>query len=342
MAQQLADFQKYYVRSLRHAGYDILGEHKHAAYKPCEYWKLALTKRIFCYKFWFYGIPTHRCIQWSPIIDCNQMCLFCWRPQPADFGLPPVQEVREVYDNPEELLDLAVEAFRKRLKGFHPRYRKKTDPVVWEDAWRKGPGHLATSLIGEPLLYPFIDDIMRLAKKKYGMTTFIVSNGTRPDVLERMHTLPDQLYISMVGGDFKTWAIATRPLINAREQWKAFLGTLELIPSLNTRVVIRITAVKYLNMKNIENYARLISLAQPDFVEVKGFSYIGGAKAKSRGLSRKNVPTMEDIRSFAYALAELIGYEVCDEIKRARIVLLWNGKTPFELRPRNEYPYARR
>jgi len=192
-----------------------------------------------------------------------------------------------------------------------------------------GPKHLATSLDGEPTMYPYIDDLMEIGKNK-GMTTFIVSNGTFPKRLESMHTLPTQLYISVVGPDFKTWVMATRPVWNAKEQWEALLETLELLPSLGTRKVFRITAVKGLNMVNPEGYAKLIEIAEPDFVEVKGYSWLGRSRDR---LSKENVPRMEDIDSFAKRLAELTGYKYIDKIERARISLLWNEKTPLYIHP---------
>ncbi len=322
---------KEYLESLIHAGYRIIG--KYGAYEPCYYFKTALKDRIMCYKYWFYGTKTHRCIQWSPIVECNQACQFCWRVHRMDLGLPPFKltdpEIID-WDEPETLIDLVIKEYYKTLKGFDPRYNPKVDREMWEDAMR-GPDHLATSLIGEPLMYPRIDDLMYLGRKK-GMTTFIVSNGTMPHVLERMHTLPHQLYISVVGPDFKTWAMITKPLWDARGQWENLMRTLELLPSLNTRKVFRITAVKDYNLIYPEKYARLVEISEPDFVEVKGYSWVGRSRER---LPRSSQPTIDDIREFAYTLSELTGYEIIDEVPRARVVLLWNGTTPLELRPRD-------
>ncbi len=322
---------KEYLRALIHAGYRIIG--KYGAYEPCYYFKAALKSRIMCYKYWFFGTRTHRCIQWSPIVECNQACIFCWRVHRVDLGIPPFRpsDLSSMdWDAPEELIDAVIEEYYKTLKAYDPKHNPSVDRDMWEDAMR-GPDHLATSLIGEPLMYPKIDDLMYLGKKK-GMTTFIVTNGTFPEVLERMHTLPHQLYVSVVGPDYKTWARLTRPLWRAREQWDSLLRTLSLIPSLGIRVVFRITAVKNYNLIYPEKYAKMIELAEPDFVEVKGYSWVGRSRER---LPRDAQPSMEDIRAFAYMLSELTGYEVKDEVPRARVVLLWNGRTPLELRPRN-------
>jgi len=333
IAQQLMQIPmpKKYLDSLIHAGYRIIG--RHGAFEPCYYFKAALKRRIMCYKYWFFGTRTHRCIQWSPIVECNQACVFCWRVHRMDLGIPPfkISNPEEIdWDSPEELFNAVVKEYFKTLRAYDPKHNKSVDREMWEDAM-KGPDHLATSLIGEPLMYPKIDDLMYLGKK-HGMTTFIVTNGTFPEVLERMHTLPHQLYISVVGPEFKIWASMTRPLWNAREQWENLIKTLELVPSLGIRTVFRITAVKDHNLVHPEKYAKLIELAQPDFVEVKGYSWVGRSRER---LPKKAQPSMEDIRSFAITLEQLIGYEIKDEVPRARVILLWNGKTPLELRPRN-------
>jgi len=317
-----------FMRTFRKQGYQFVG--KFAAYKPCYYFKTALTERIMCYKYWFYGIPTHRCIQWTPSLECNLNCLFCWRLHRTDIGLPPFKgnpdEIK--WDDPGEIFNNVITAYYRVLKGYDPKYREKTDKEMWMDAMQ-GPRHLATSLDGEPTMYPYIDDLMELGKKN-GMSTFIVSNGTFPKRLEKMHTLPTQLYISVVGPDFKTWVKATAPAWEPRAQWNNLMKTLELMPSLTTRKVFRITAVKGLNMVNPEGYAKLIEIAEPDFVEVKGYSWLGRSRQR---LSRSNVPSMSDIEVFAKKLADLTGYRFIDKIERARIALLWNGETRKLIHP---------
>ena len=316
------------METFRRQGYHFVG--RLAAYKPCYYFKTALTDRIMCYKYWFYGIPTHRCIQWTPVLECNLNCIFCWRLHRTDIGLPPFKgQIDSIkWDDPEELIEKVVEVYYRILKGYDPKYRPKTDEEMWKDAML-GPKHLATSLDGEPTMYPYIGDLMEIGKNR-GMTTFIVTNGTFPKRLETMHTLPTQLYVSVVGPDFKTWVRATAPAWNPKEQWKALLETLELLPSLNTRKVFRITAVKGLNMVNPEGYAKLVEIAEPDFVEVKGYSWLGRSRQR---LSKENVPTMDDIDAFARQLAELTGYKYIDKIERARISLLWNESTPLLIHP---------
>ena len=58
----------------------LIGEYKHAAYKPC-YWteqSLRTGGRRQCYKHDF-GIKSHQCIQSTSFRGCNIACTFCWR-----------------------------------------------------------------------------------------------------------------------------------------------------------------------------------------------------------------------------------------------------------------------
>jgi tRNA wybutosine-synthesizing protein 1 len=44
------------------------------------------------------------------------------------------------------------------------------------------------------------------------------------------------------------------------------------------RTVYRLTIVKGFNESEIENYANLVNLGRPDFIEVKGVTYCGTSK----------------------------------------------------------------
>ena len=56
------------------------------------------------------------------------------------------------------------------------------------------PRHIALSLMGEPTLYPYLKELIDLISKK-GMTSFLVSNATHPEVLADLE--PTQLYLSL-------------------------------------------------------------------------------------------------------------------------------------------------
>ncbi|OYT44249.1 4-demethylwyosine synthase TYW1, partial [Candidatus Bathyarchaeota archaeon ex4484_40] len=127
---------------------------------------------------------------------------------------------------------------------------------------------MTMSLTGEPTLYPRLSELIVEAEKK-GMITFLVTNGTMPEVLEEMSPLPFQLYVSVSAPDVKTYIKVSRPLI--KDGWERLNRTLELLPSLETRKVIRLTVIKGWNTRNYEGYAKLIRKAEPSFIEVKAY-----------------------------------------------------------------------
>ena len=75
-------------------------------------------------------------------------------------------------------------------------------------------------------------------------------------------------------------------------------------------------------MLNPEGYADLIKRALPNYVEVKGFSFVGGAREPQRGLHYEDMPIFQEIKDFANRLAKLTGYIVTAEHEESRVVLL--------------------
>ena len=50
------------------------------------------------------------------------------------------------------------------------------------------------------------------------------------------------------------------------------------------------------NTAEVANYAKLVTLGEPDFIEVKGVTYCGSSGASS--LTMQNVPYHEDVCAF--------------------------------------------
>ena len=65
-----------------------------------------------------------------------------------------------------------------------------------------------------------------------------------------------------------------KPKWNSRA-WEQFEKTIDLMPSLDTRIVSRHTLMKGINMsdKNILEFAALDNRADPDFIENKGYCH---------------------------------------------------------------------
>ena len=104
--------------------------------------------------------------------------------------------------------------------------------------------------------------------------------------------------------------------------------TLELLPSLDTRTVCRHTLIKGESLGHHEDYARLDNIADPDFIEAKGYVYVG----KSRyNLSIENMPSHQDVLDFSQRLAPLVGREVLSERSESRVALIGCEMVPIDL-----------
>jgi len=278
----------------------------HAAVKLCHWMKESLLKGRSCYKQDFYGIRSHRCLQMTPAVnDCTHNCLFCWRVRGFESSVNKWLE-------PEVMLDSLIEHQRKLVTGFKgdPRCSKQ----MWEES--RDPKQVAISLAGEPTMYPHLSDLIGLCHRR-GMTTFLVTNGTFPKVLEEMDELPTQLYVTVAAPNEEIYKRICVPRIP--DGWSRLMQTLELLPSLSTRTVIRHTLVKDHNMGWEKEYAKLDVIAGPTFVEPKGYVFVGDSRTR---MSMDNMPSHNDILEFARRVGEEIGMVVLKDKKDSRVCVL--------------------
>jgi tRNA wybutosine-synthesizing protein 1 len=285
-------------------GYRLVGRRLHSAVKICRWTKESLRSNRVCYKeLWYPPVESHRCMQMTPHIGCNFHCLYCWRIHSGDREGLSWKEFPlslEDFDEPSEIIDDAIKKRRELLSGW--RGNPRVDKKKFEESLK--PTMMTMSLTGEPTLYPRISEMVVEAEKR-GMITFLVSNGTMPEVLERMDKLPFQLYISIPAPDKNTYIKVTRPLI--KDAWERLNRTLELLPSLETRKVLRFTVIKGWNTSNVEGYAKIVERAKPNFVEIKAYEWVGQSRSR---LPRETMPYMSDIEDFACKLASLTGYAI--------------------------------
>lgn len=306
------------VEKLQKQGYHLLG--RRGAYKACQWQKKALLHDTSCYKQRFYGIQSHRCLQMTPMVDkCTQSCEFCWRVTPSDIGVNWNQiDVEDTDMIPvNELMDAVLMANLRSLGGYNPSAGADVSEKKYKEA--RNPKHVAISLAGEPTLYPMISDLIDEIHRR-GMTSFLVTNGTRPDVLSTM-SLPTQLYVTLAAPDETTYKSLCRPGI--RDGWKSILKSQEALQSLSTRTVNRLTMVAKRNMHDVRAYSKLIDLGEPDFIEVKGYMFLGSSRNR---LDQTNAPSHREIRAFSENLAALTGYYLLDEQVESRVVLLSRSK----------------
>lgn len=288
------------AKSLEKQGYHLVS---HGAVKPCLWLNRSLRGGEQCYKHHFYGISSHRCVQMTPTLHCNHLCLHCWRPVDEPVSLP------HEWTEPAELLDGILREHQRLLSGYGGS--PVLDRSRLDEA--ESPAHVAISLMGEPTFYPYLDELIEEIRRR-GMTSFLVTNGTRPEDLEGLR--PTQLYLSLNAPDEETYLRAANPAANA---WGQIRESLNLMHDHPGRTVIRITLVKGLNMHDPHGYSGLIEAADPDFVEVKAYMHLG--KSRQR-LARDAMPDHAMVRAFAEEISGSTGYSAEAEVPLSRVVLL--------------------
>ncbi|MEM0014204.1 MAG: 4-demethylwyosine synthase TYW1 [Zestosphaera sp.] len=306
------------MNRLKNQKYHLIGSH--SAVKKCLWVHNALTQGRFCYKCKFYGIESHRCVQFTPsTLWCWNACLHCWRVRPQDLGLKEEDLIKiHGLDDPDIIADLAIEEHRRIVSG----YKHMTSKEMWSEAMN--PKHVAISLTGEPTLYSRLGELIQ-AYHRRGLTTFLVTRGIRPEVLASLEDEPTQLYVSLEAWSKEMYSYFNRPLVS--RGWEKTLKTLEILPSFSSPTVIRITLVKGFNMgeKDVKGFAKLIDIASPTYVEPKAYMHVGGSTDR---LSRDNMPSMNEVLDFASKLAEESGYRLVSHSTPSRVALLTKLSKP--------------
>ncbi|KAF8466211.1 radical SAM superfamily-domain-containing protein [Kalaharituber pfeilii] len=282
--------------ALTKQGYTIVGSH--SGVKICRWTKSALRGRGSCYKYSFYGIQSHLCMETTPSLSCSNKCVFCWR-----HGTNPVGTTwRWQVDPPATIFRGVVEGHYKKIKML------KGVPGVRADRFAEAfrIRHCALSLVGEPIFYPHINDFLRMLHAER-ISSFLVCNAQHPDELERLGPVT-QLYVSIDASNKDSLRRIDRPL--HRDFWERFQRCMRILREKRktTRTVFRLTLVKGFNIDaEVPGYADLIATALPCFVEVKGVTYCGTSTSAKSGLSMANVPFYEEVVAFVRALeAELV------------------------------------
>lgn len=298
------------IKTLERQGYHFAGAHKHSAVKTCLWLWKSIRGEGNCYKGKFYGINAHRCVQMTPSIFCNQRCAHCWRPLEA-FNIG-TEEV--VWDSPEEIVEDSLKEQKRLISGF--KGSPKTDKDTYAEA--EVPKHAAISLIGEPTLYPHLEELIQEFHSR-GMTTFVVTNGTNQDVVREIK--PTQLYLSLNAPDEAIYKRITHA--NYWYQIKESLDELRRKKG-KTRTVIRITCIEGVNMVDTAGYSDLLKIANPDFIEVKAYMHIGYSRKR---LSRDAMPEHSRVNKFANEIAVQLRsssyeYKIVDESEISRVVLI--------------------
>lgn len=174
------------------------------------------------------------------------------------------------------------------------------------------PNHAAISLDGEPLLYPRMSELVQEFKNR-SMTTFIVTNGTLPARIMGLNSLPSQLYITLPAPSEKIYKKVCRPMI--KHGWNKINESLESLNTLSCRTLVRLTAVKNINIHEhyLNDYLNLIKKANPNFFEIKGFTLQAKAMLIKERLKSDNpvqyyFPDYKFLEDLALKFQEMSGF----------------------------------
>nr|KAG5707049.1 hypothetical protein BaRGS_019654 [Batillaria attramentaria] len=293
--------------SLEKQGYRLIGSH--SGVKLCRWTKSMLRGRGGCYKHTFYGIESHRCMETTPSLACANKCVFCWRHHTNPVGT----EWKWKMDDPQTVLEGALKNHTNLIKQFRGVPGVKAERI----AEGMEPRHCALSLVGEPIMYPEINAFVSLLHERQ-ISSFLVTNAQFPDAIRNLVPVT-QLYVSVDAATKDSLKKIDRPLF--RDFWDRFLDSLRALGGKGQRTVYRLTLVKAWNTEELENYAQLVSLGNPDFIEIKGVTYCGESKASN--LTMANVPWHEEVVGFVQQLADrLPDYELASEHEHSNCLLL--------------------
>ncbi|MEM5836607.1 MAG: 4-demethylwyosine synthase TYW1 [Candidatus Aenigmatarchaeota archaeon] len=304
-------------KKLRNAKYGIFG---HSTVHICNWTKRALRGQGACYKNKFYGIETHRCMEFSPAgMFCQNRCIYCWRPTEF-YKLLEMRE--EQVDEPEQIIQALIKERRKLLTGFGSNKKVKREKL--KEAY--DPTHFAISLSGEATMYPKLPQMIKYLKSlPQTKSIFLVTNGQEPKMLEKLekeNALPTQIYLSMNAGTKETFFKINCPLL--KDAWERFNESLKFLSKTEARSVIRITLIKGWNdfEEEIPAFAELVKKGNPNFVEIKSYMHVGESIKR---LKAENMLEQDEIKNWTEKLLEFLpGFEFMDEQEESRVVAIQN------------------
>src|SRR5262245_21130755 len=296
------------------------GVYNHSAVELCHWTKKSFADEGNCYKHKFYGISTHRCMEMTPTaMNCENRCIYCWRP--TEF-YDTLQMPSHLVDEPDVIVSNLMKERERLLSGFYGN--QKNDKRKLDESLL--PTHYAISLSGEPTMYPKLPQLIRYLKSlKATRSIFLVTNGQEPEMLRRLEiedALPTQVYLSTNATNKKMFYLINRP--RHKNAWERWCESLEFLANTRTRTVVRMTMIRGYNeeFSNAENFAQLISRANPHFVEIKSYMHIGMSVQR---LHKINMLEMREVRTFVDSLINrLPDFLIMDESEISRIVVLQN------------------
>jgi tRNA wybutosine-synthesizing protein 1 len=290
--------------------YTLVGTH--SAVKLCRWQKAMMRGRGGCYKYTFYGIESHRCMEATPSLGCANKCTFCWRLN----SNPTIKEWNFLTDEPVSLVDQLVGAHQGLVKGSSGMAGAIPEKV--EEA--KTPKHCALSLVGEPIVYPRISEFCDHLHRR-GISSFLVNNGQFPESIRDLRPIT-QLYLSVDAANRDDMKRLDRPVF--ADFWERFQQSIDFMHAKKGRTVFRLTLIEEFNMGDVRGYAEMVLKGQPDMVELKQVTpAFQGFKASPFRMT--NVPEWDRVVAFGKALCDAVGggeYEVAAAHEHSKCLLL--------------------
>jgi len=317
--EQLLQIRPVITAQLKKAKYGVAD---HSTVGLCHWTKKSFKHEGSCYKHKFYGISTHRCMEFSPAgMYCENRCVYCWRPM--EF-YDSMQMKPEQVAEPEQILTKLMAERKKLINGFYGDSRN--DKQRLDESLL--PAHYAISLSGEPTMYPKLPELIKYLKTfEATKSIFLVTNGQEPDMIQKLQdedALPTQLYLSTNAADYDSFMKINKPRYD--DSWERWNRTLDMLKNLKTRTVLRITLIRDHNdqKESIPTFAKMFRKASPHFIEIKSYMHIGRSTNR---LEYENMLEMEEIKSFSKEIAKQSKiFSVMDESIVSRISILQNNE----------------
>lgn len=313
------------IEQLKKAKYGVAD---HSTVDLCHWTKRSFKNEGSCYKHRFYGISTHRCMEFSPAgMYCENRCVYCWRPM--EFYESLNMEPERVAE-PQEILSSLMAERKRLINGYYGDPRN--DKELLDESLL--PSHYAISLSGEPTMYPKLPELIRyLHGLDATKSIFLVTNGQEPHMIRRMAelqgALPTQLYLSTNAADRDSFMRINRP--RYADSWERWNDTLMMLRHLPTRTVLRVTLIRGYNDHGdaAQRFAEIFERASPHFVEIKSYMHIGRSTNR---LERDNMLEMDEVRRFAGDIVRHSrgAFSIMDESEISRIVVLQNSRRKIE------------
>merc|ERR1719499_1713558 len=140
------------------------------------------------YKHSFYGITSYQCMEATPSLACANKCTFCWR-------------------------------HHKNPVGTEWKWKMDAPLAIVEEGMRVR--HCALSLVGEPIMYPRINELVGALHARK-ISTFLVTNAQFPEAIQALDPIT-QLYVSVDAGTKEALKAVDRPLFT--DFWERYLDS---------------------------------------------------------------------------------------------------------------------